>query len=354
MRKFYDFIVADITNICNLRCPYCLNDWTQVGVPNLMDEVTFLKLTSLLPLLNDESSFYFSCLFEPTIHPNMINLLKMIPEPERKKVFFTTNLTFPLSDVTISEFANSGIHHINISLDSFNPQVFKSKRKGANFEVFINNLKRLTKTFEKTSNPPLIHYITVITKDNLKEVPFIIETCQTEYLGALNEIRTFSIHEHMNVDWVDSNKVSYEEYINLRHILSKSPYNWESYYPQLPYKWTTFKEDKTIYEHFYEEIQDPGQKEVYFVPPYASLKVESNGQVSLFHIGKDIRFDLKEIQAPYDFFKNIMTLHTLDVDRSRELQRLTEKNIALTKQKEEIKTSIKTKLKNCINKLKNI
>ncbi|MCI4625529.1 MAG: radical SAM protein [Candidatus Magnetoovum sp. WYHC-5] len=350
--KYYDFIAADITNICNLRCPYCLNDWTKVGAPKLMDEITFLKVTSLLPLLDSDASFYFSCLFEPTIHPNMISLIKMVPLAHRKKVFFTTNLTFPLPDELIGELANLDIHHINISLDSLDPQVFKTLRKGANFHIFIDNLKRLTNTFRKIPHSPPIHYITVISKNNLKEVPIIVEKCATEYLAALNEVRTFSVHEHMNKAWVSENSITYEEYLRLRDTLSKMPYKWESYYPQLPHKWTTFYTEETEYDKFYRAIKDQRLREIYYVAPYKALRVDANGYVELFHIGVDVKFDLKEVKAPYDFFKNILTLHCLDVDRAKEIKKLTEEKISLSLQNSQLRASAKSQIKYYLNKIK--
>lgn len=103
LTKQYSFISADITSNCNLRCPYCVNDWGSIKGNTFMTKETFEKAIALLPLIKDDGCFRFSCIFEPTIHPEFTELLRMIPEKDRKKVFFTTNLAKRLSDDVFRE-----------------------------------------------------------------------------------------------------------------------------------------------------------------------------------------------------------------------------------------------------------
>ena len=151
-----------------------------------MDDQTLAKAMTLLPLV-DDGKFMFSCAFEPTLHPHFIDLLKKIPGQYRKKVFFTTNLTTKLSDDFLRELSETDIHHINISLDSFNPVLFERLRKGAKFATFIDNLERLVRIFSRNSKSPPIRYVTMVLKSNLNEIPELFERCHTEYHASENE-----------------------------------------------------------------------------------------------------------------------------------------------------------------------
>ena len=70
-RKF-NMIFNDITSNCNLRCVFCVNDFSNIKGNILMTEKVFDKVMALLPLVPD-GSFFLSCLFEPTMHPDFID-----------------------------------------------------------------------------------------------------------------------------------------------------------------------------------------------------------------------------------------------------------------------------------------
>ncbi len=185
----FEVIATDITNNCNLRCVFCFNDFA--GVRNhFITDGTFDKVINLLPLV-DDGHFFFSCLYEPTIHPRFIDLLERIPPDLRQKVFFTTNLTTKISDDTLDRLSRIGIHHINISMDSLRPEVFESLRKGARFDRYMNNLERLVGRFAASTGAgaPPIHYVTVALRPNIEEIPALVEECSTRFLAAINEAR---------------------------------------------------------------------------------------------------------------------------------------------------------------------
>src|SRR3546814_17636103 len=101
---------------CNLRCPFCLVDYTNIRTTNRMSEETFRKWIQIMPIVQD-GSFFISCLHEATLHPRLYDFIDLIPDQLRKKVFFTSNLCKPLTDTEIESMARSDIHPLNISLD---------------------------------------------------------------------------------------------------------------------------------------------------------------------------------------------------------------------------------------------
>src|SRR3546814_7152017 len=45
---------------CNLRCPFCLVDYTNIRTTNRMSEETFRKWIQIMPIVQD-GSFFISC-----------------------------------------------------------------------------------------------------------------------------------------------------------------------------------------------------------------------------------------------------------------------------------------------------
>jgi len=89
------YIALDVVDNCNLRCPFCLFDYTGVNRTNAMDPAAFASTLRLAPLTT-LGNFWLSCLHEPTLHPQFEALLDGIPQEQRRKVFYTTNLAILL------------------------------------------------------------------------------------------------------------------------------------------------------------------------------------------------------------------------------------------------------------------
>ncbi|KWT88553.1 radical SAM protein [Candidatus Magnetominusculus xianensis] len=319
----YDLSFFDITGNCNLRCPFCINDWSTINGNTPVSERTFEKILTLLPLLN---SFYLSCYFEPTIHPDFESILKMIPDEHRKKVLFTTNLSKKLSDGVIDELSSSGFNYINISLDSLNPEVFEKMRRGARFDVFYDNLRRLTDAFSSNPKAPPLRYITILNKHNIDEIPKLIEDCATNYLSTMNELRTFVAMPHIDKDWIKDNDIS----------LTRRDALWNTLY-EFPHKWMYVDYDnKTEYDEFFDSLENLRKKQVYFVPPFIGLRISSGGIVELSHICIESKYDINKMDAPYAVFKEILSLHSLDMDRAREIKSLHTEKMTIIREKDSI------------------
>ncbi|NJO16314.1 MAG: radical SAM protein [Thioploca sp.] len=297
--KKYDLIAMDITSNCNLRCPFCLNDYSQIKGNTFITDELFNKAMQLLPLTHD-GLFFISCLFEPTIHTEFINFLEKIPLEYRKKVFFTTNLAKKLSDETLERLSCIKLHHINISLDSLNAELFEKLRKGAKLKVFIDNLERLTSHFSKNPDAPEIRYLTLVFKSNLKEIPELVEKCATQYLSSLHNIRPVW-KVKTNADWLA------EEYINANEleILKKQLAQFSYTYSVGP----LHNENAFLHEKNY----------TYIVPPTA-IRISSNGRVEFLE--REVFINLNDIKEPYNFFKDMLSFLELDLSRANELQKM--------------------------------
>ena len=229
---FLDFVAADLVDNCNLRCPFRLVDYSRVKKTNLMSEDTFIRLLQLIDHV-PEQGFWLSCLHEPTLHPRLNHFLDLIPRENRKKVWFTTNLAKPLSEETFRAWARSGIHHINVSLDSTNPDLFAFLRKFGRYETFERNLDLMTKVFEEVParERPKLRYITMAFKSNLDEIPTLVERCHRRWLSYENEIRyTYNVI-HITDDFRRQQYLDREDWSRLTEALDKLPFRYTIAYP---------------------------------------------------------------------------------------------------------------------------
>jgi molybdenum cofactor biosynthesis enzyme MoaA len=220
---FLNFIAADIVNNCNLRCPFCMVDYSAVTKTELMSEKTFVSLLRLIRSVPD-GGFWLSCLHEPTLHPRLNDFIELIPRDCRNKVWFTTNLARPLSEKVFEGWARSGLHHINISLDTMNPELFAVLRKFGRYSVFEANLNLLAKVFKSAPRAPKLRYITVAFKSNLEELPRIVEHANLHWLSSENEIRHTYNMEHITDQFRKEQYLHREDWAGLTARLKQLPY----------------------------------------------------------------------------------------------------------------------------------
>jgi hypothetical protein len=309
-----------------------------------MSEEIFDKVLAVLPLVPD-GQFFLSCAFEPTIHPRFGGLLRRIPIEYRKKVCFTTNLAKDLSDELIEGLSRSNLHHVNISLDSLDLNLYESLRRGAKFHVFIDNLEKLTRAFSANPLAPPIRYITVVCKSNIAEAPRILETCATKYLSSENEFRYFWTYDHQDQRWVERNLVTYAEWRDMEEKLSKLPYRYvlaiaPGLSPPDPSR------SPSEYERFVSQMQDPRRRTVYTAPVGTPnelapnmLFIRSDGRVLLCD-GSGVEFDLTDISRPGGLFAGLLEVLSLSVERANELRSLVDHRSELQRGLAQCKSTI--------------
>ena len=247
-----DMISLDTTRHCNARCLFCFNDWASFR-PYRMDAEAFKKVLPLLPMLSDEGQFLVGCWFEPTINPDFYKILKMLPEESRNKTYYTTNLAVPLTDEQIDIMCTSNVHHINISLESYNQEIYQKITKVTNGN-FYENLRRLSAAAKR--NNMELRLISMMLKCNKKEFPDLIRRAHEEVCPSEHEIRTPFFYE----EDTDNKQEIFDELLTRAEIDDVREKVEAFGYTNLSWHTGTSKEDFVRYEEdhrFYEE-KKPG------------------------------------------------------------------------------------------------
>ena len=215
-------VAGDIVNQCNLRCPFCLVDYSGIGSVQLMTAGTFAKAAKLMAMM-EPGNFWLSCLHEPTLHPRFIDFIEAVPEQLRNRISFTTNLAKRLPDEFFSRLAASGVHHIRVSFDSRQPEVFAELRTKGKYEVFERNLLRLCAALKAVDHAPFLHLITMAFTNNYREIPDIVRFGR-EIGASSHEVRFVFYMPHI-MEWGRQHLLSPEQWNELETALAplKSP-----------------------------------------------------------------------------------------------------------------------------------
>lgn len=215
-------VAMDIVDNCNLRCPFCLFDYANTRTTHLMTPDTLESALRLMPFTRD-GEFFFSCLHEPTLHPELMAFVDRVPLGLRRKVFFTTNVTKRMPAEYYAWLADTALHHINISIESLKPEVYERMRKGARHRIFIEQWDMLLRAFERGAYPPRIRYIAMVYRSNVDELPEMVRYLLDERRAWQVELRyTFDV-PHLPEGFREAEFLDAAQWLELRDRLAIYP-----------------------------------------------------------------------------------------------------------------------------------
>jgi cyclic pyranopterin phosphate synthase len=133
------YLRVSITDRCNLRCTYCM---PTEGV-NLMDHGDILSFEEIVEVISEAVSMGITKVRitggEPLVRKGIISLIEKIAAiPGIIDFGLTTN------GILLPEFAGdlaaAGLHRINISLDTLDPEKFRTITRGGDIQKVIEGI----------------------------------------------------------------------------------------------------------------------------------------------------------------------------------------------------------------------
>jgi GTP 3',8-cyclase len=118
-----DYLRISLTDKCNLRCVYCMpEDMTFRPRHELLQDEELFRLVHLFASLGFHKVRLTGG--EPTVRANVVDIVREIAAtPGIKQVGMTTNGL--MLDKLARPLAAAGLHRVNISIDTLNPEKFK-------------------------------------------------------------------------------------------------------------------------------------------------------------------------------------------------------------------------------------
>jgi len=195
-RKNPQHIQIETTTRCNLKCTMCPRqtyDYARLK----FDDMTLKDFEHILKKLpKDLGTISFHGLGEPLLNKDIVDIIATANGGHFNTLLVTNGLLFEHSMIT--NIFQSPPGQIIISMDSPDKFRYEQIRKGANYNVLVNNIKELINEKAKNAYPTHIAIQMVVSENNFSDVSNMIEFCRRHDIPSLNLV---GIHSEIRSLW---------------------------------------------------------------------------------------------------------------------------------------------------------
>lgn len=190
---------VELTTRCPLSCRMCIREEAEGWLSGDMKIDDFRKI---LPYLSNVNTVVLEGWGESLLHKDIIQIIRLVKKEGPKAGFVTSGRV--LNREYISELINTGVDFIGFSLSGTTPLTHDSIRLNSDLRSLIENIQAFNeiKAERKTENPKL-HFIFLMVKDNISEVPSLPQFAKDigiEEIVLINLI-------HIRNEWQESQRV---------------------------------------------------------------------------------------------------------------------------------------------------
>jgi len=167
------------TSECNLKCSMCVRE--KIGVPiGTMPFEDFKKIVDKIGCL---FKIQLSGQGEPFLNKD---IFKMIDYANKKGILVNLNTNgMLLTKNIIDKICNVEIGEIAISIESTKPKEFEKIRKGAKFDIVMENIRNLNKAIKEKRKKTIVSFAVTILKRNIEEIPKFVELASKKGIKKL-------------------------------------------------------------------------------------------------------------------------------------------------------------------------
>lgn len=155
MRKesvnYYPPVVKiDLSPLCNLHCPVCVHAAPKENSVLLsqqhFDASQMMSVEQFKQIIDEikgkTQAVYLYLMGEPFMHPHLCEMSKYANDAGLN-VLVSSHFSFKFPDKKIAEIADSGITHLELSIDGATQEVYEKTRDGGHLDWVLDNLERL-------------------------------------------------------------------------------------------------------------------------------------------------------------------------------------------------------------------
>lgn len=133
----------ETTGVCNLRCPFCGTTTNTWG----LDDPGYLKLDLFHRIIDEGAaeglcSVKLSFRGEPTLHPQLAEMVGYAKRKGIMDVYFNTNATL-LNETLVHRLIDAELDRISVSFEGITKETYESNRVGAKYEKVVGNIRQL-------------------------------------------------------------------------------------------------------------------------------------------------------------------------------------------------------------------
>jgi cyclic pyranopterin phosphate synthase len=193
--RHINYLRISVTDRCNLRCSYCMPD----GGIQLLDHKDILTFEEIIDFIKIAISYGINKIRltggEPLVRKDIVTLVSMISSLKS-----ITDLSMTTNGILLEELAKplkkAGLHRINISLDTVDPEKFCSLTRGGDIEKVFSGIEA---AIEAGLDPVKINCVVFKSSDQ-NEAQKVREFCKKKNL----EVRFIN---QMNLETGEFSKV---------------------------------------------------------------------------------------------------------------------------------------------------
>ncbi|MBF0110396.1 MAG: radical SAM protein [Magnetococcales bacterium] len=144
IRSLPYFIKIEPTPKCHLYCPGCWHSRKEFKKKFVNSRnITVEEVGRIIePVSSTLVAVSLSQMGEPLLHRDLVDMIEKI-HSFNVAVTFPTNLSVPMKDDWIDRFVLSGVDAVLVGLDGLSRETYEQYRKGGNFDLVVNNVRRI-------------------------------------------------------------------------------------------------------------------------------------------------------------------------------------------------------------------
>ncbi|MBK8970217.1 MAG: radical SAM protein [Hahellaceae bacterium] len=167
--SFPYLFVFEVTNVCNLKCPFCLTGKGISGGRSVR-HMGFEEAKSIIDQVGDY--IYLMQLYtwgEPLLNKDIYDIIQYAKD-KNIYVMVSTNATM-LNEANCERLVDSGIDYVMTAVDGLSSETYKKYRVGGDYQKVINNVQNLLMVKKrKHSSAPFVEWQFIVFKHNEHEV----------------------------------------------------------------------------------------------------------------------------------------------------------------------------------------
>lgn len=264
-KDFPSLVMMDIAEVCNLGCVHCAHPSFKLSshyTKSMLDPELNKKMVHEVAEYGFGKTKYirYTSNGEPLVHPKSYEMINYAVTHSKTKVTLTTNGTL-LNEKKMMKLLDAGLHMIDVSIDAFSDEVYKTIRVGGDLNITKPNVLKMIDLISKGNYNTSLVVSFIEQKQNTHEIkPF---KKFWEEAGAKDVvIRRLHTNAGVNLDEHIESKdkrrpclYPWERVIvNAKGNLGFCPTDWFGMAKICEYKSTTIKE--TWNSLFYEDLRN--------------------------------------------------------------------------------------------------
>lgn len=182
--EFPLFVDIEVTNACNLKCPFCgTTNNASVMKKGFIDKTLVFKVIDE-GAANNLYGVKFNIRGEPLLHPDIHTFVVYAKDRGLIDVYFNTNALL-MDEEAAASLIKAGLDRISVSFEGFTKEVYERSRPGSDFEKVISNVKMMQALKKKLgADKPKVRVQSIM----LPEISASMEEYKNFWIGTADEI----------------------------------------------------------------------------------------------------------------------------------------------------------------------